>query len=98
MTCTIDPVGECKDTDPDACECCAAANCEAEGTACCNEPGCRAIVDCVLDTDCEGLACYNSSTCRAEIDAAGGLFGDALSAAQALGDCVEVPCAGCSTM
>jgi hypothetical protein len=56
------------------------------------------VVDCVRETDCSGIACYDDATCRAEIDAAGGLFSAAVTAAQAVGDCVEVPCMGCSEM
>jgi hypothetical protein len=98
-SCMLTAVGECTDvSNPTACECCAAENCETEVTACCNEPGCIAVVNCVVATDCESIACYDDATCKAEIDAAGGLLSAGVTAAQAVGDCVEVPCMGCSDM
>ncbi len=52
-----------------------------------------AIVDCVLTAGCEGLACLGP--CGGVINDNGGLTGAPLAAAQALGDCNEVPCEGC---
>ncbi|MBW2452909.1 MAG: hypothetical protein JRI68_00265 [Deltaproteobacteria bacterium] len=78
-------------TDP--CMCCVVYNCEAEGTACCNEPGCMAIAMCVFDAGCSGMECLGP--CGQVIQENGGITGAPVQAAQAVGDCVEVPCATC---
>ncbi len=78
-------------TDP--CICCTIQFCETEGNACCNEPGCMAIVDCVMTSGCEGFGCL--TPCGTVINDNGGLSGAPLAAAQAVGDCTEVPCTGC---
>jgi hypothetical protein len=98
--CEYEGPGECApgeawelDTN-DACHCCVVQFCEPEGAACCNEPGCMAIVDCVRTAGCDGLGCLGP--CGSVITANGGLGGAALAAAQTVGDCIEVPCADCN--
>ncbi len=73
--------------------CCVVQSCEAEGIACCNEPGCMAIAMCVFDSGCSGMECLGP--CGQVIQDNGGIAGAPVAAAQAVGDCAEVPCAGC---
>ena len=77
----------------DPCVCCSVQNCASQGDDCCNETGCMAIVDCVRTSGCSGFDCLGP--CGQVISQNGGISGAPLAAAQAFGDCVEVPCATC---
>jgi hypothetical protein len=69
--------------------------CRTEFNRCYGDPACESIAHCVLDTGCStATGCALPATCRAAIDSAGGIGGESVRRASALGRCATQACFG----
>ncbi len=69
---------------------CACDTCAAQFLDCNEDPGCKEIVACALDSGCRSVECVTA--CGAQIEKHGGVFGPSASLATRLDECVA-PCA-----